>query len=72
MSSSYQEKTEYCDRCGNEKRYVDCYNCGGECFSYHDCGEDTCCCVNPVDNMTCDICEGDGGWMQCTLCFPED
>lgn len=49
----------YDDDCGD---YVDCWNCGGEGFSSHDCGEDTCCCLHPEDNVVCDVCEGKGGW----------
>ena len=40
----------------------ECWNCGGEGFSHHDCGEDVCPCLHPEDNVLCDICEGDGGW----------
>jgi hypothetical protein len=39
-----------------------CHECGGEGVSGHDCGEDTCCCRNPVDNMACKTCNGEGGW----------
>ena len=39
-----------------------CWNCGGEGFSSHDCGEDTCCCIDPEDNVVCDVCGGKGGW----------
>lgn len=44
--------------------WIDCYNCGGEGYSHHDCGEDCCCCLNPEDNVVCDICEGKGGWKR--------
>lgn len=62
-------KARICDDCGAEKEWRDCYNCGGEGFSYHDCGEDCCCCLDPEDNVTCDICEGAGGWLQCRMCY---
>lgn len=42
--------------------YVTCWQCGGEGTDGHDCGEDTCCCLNPYDNVVCDVCEGKGGW----------
>ena len=45
---------------GNE--WVTCWQCGGEGTNGHDCGEDCCCCAWPEDNVTCDICEGKGGW----------
>lgn len=59
-----------CEKCGNELQHVDCYNCGGEGFSDHDCGEDCCVCLMPEDNVECDICEGEGGWWACANCNP--
>ena len=32
-----------------------CGTCGGF-GGGHDCGEDTCCCLNPVPNVPCDEC----------------
>jgi hypothetical protein len=48
---------------GEYRVWIDCWNCGGEGFSDHDCGEDCCCCAFPEDNVVCDICEGEGGWL---------
>lgn len=42
--------------------WIDCWNCGGEGYSDHDCGEDCCACLYPEDNVVCDICNGEGGW----------
>lgn len=42
--------------------WIECWNCGGEGYSHHDCGEDTCFCLMPEDNVICDICNGVGGW----------
>jgi len=39
-----------------------CWQCGGEGASHHDCVDDTCCCLYPIDNVHCDICQGEGGW----------
>jgi hypothetical protein len=38
-----------------------CGACGGEGV-YHDCGEDTCCCLNPDEDdlIDCDECGGTG------------
>jgi len=44
--------------------YIDCWNCGDEGYSHHDCGEDCCCCLWPEDNVVCDICNGKGGWKR--------
>lgn len=43
--------------------WVDCWNCI-EGLTGHDCGEDTCCCLHPEDNVVCDICNGEGGWRK--------
>jgi hypothetical protein len=37
-----------------------CPNCGGTGYSHHDCGEDSCCCLYPDDNVVCDWCQGKG------------
>jgi len=39
-----------------------CETCGGEGVYGHDCGEDTCCCRYPEENLRCQICDGTGGW----------
>lgn len=54
MASQETDKPEY------EPQTDECWNCGGEGFSYHDCGEDTCCCLYPEPNVLCDICWGKG------------
>jgi len=64
------EHVRSCDKCSFELDWADCWNCGGEGFSYHDCGEDCCCCLNPEDNVECDICDVNGGWWACPMCEP--
>ena len=41
---------------------IECWNCGGEGLDGHDCGEDTCCCLEPFENVPCDVCDGLGYW----------
>jgi len=60
MQNEYQ-----CARCGSSLEFVECPNCGGEGVSGHDCGEDSCCCADPDDNMACDICRGVGALPHC-------
>ena len=60
-----------CEKCGWELSWRECWNCE-EGFSYHDCGEDCCCCLNPENNVRCDICYGKGGWMMCDMCHPPE
>lgn len=43
--------------------WVECWNCAGDGIDGHDCGEDCCCCAEPEDNVTCSICDGEGGWI---------
>lgn len=54
-----------CARCGSSVAWEECEICGGEGVSEHDCGDDTCCCLYPEDNMRCDQCDGHGGWYLC-------
>lgn len=44
--------------------WVDCDWCGGVGVSGHDCGEDTCCCFMPDDDVVCSQCSGHGGWNE--------
>jgi len=56
-----------CKKCGCDVMWIDCWNCE-DGFSYHDCGEDSCCCIDPEPNVECDICDGKGGWYECLGC----
>jgi hypothetical protein len=64
---------QLCEACGCcEMVGRSCSQCGGDGVDGHDCGEDTCCCLDPEDNESCDICNGEGGWMVCIgCCAPE-
>ena len=54
-----------CPRCKCcEADLYACSNCD-EGFVGHDCGEDTCCCLDPEDNVRCDICGGKGNYFIC-------
>ena len=44
---------------------IDCDECGGDGVTSHECGEDTCCCADPVDNVACDSCRGRGFFFMC-------
>jgi hypothetical protein len=54
-----------CARCGSSLMWEDCYGCAGEGLRGHDCGEDTCCCLDPEDNVECSNCGGSGGHYDC-------
>lgn len=53
-----------CARCGSTASWVDCENCD-DGVSGHDCGEDSCCCLDPEENLVCQFCRGNGGWTTC-------
>jgi hypothetical protein len=52
-----------CDSPDCDGHWHTCWNCGGEGTSGHDCGEDSCCCLDPEDDQPCQICHGEGGWL---------
>jgi hypothetical protein len=60
-----------CKKCGSLLRWATCWKCGGEGVDGHDCGDDTCCCLNPDDNLVCDNCDGEGGYYLCPSCNSE-
>jgi hypothetical protein len=60
-------KEASCKNCGADLRWVECENCD-EGFTGHDCGEDTCCCLDPLPNVVCDVCHGEMGWYVCDNC----
>lgn len=64
-STGHDREDPPCPDCGGDAEWVACEGCGGEGVAGHDCGEDTCCCVDPQDNLECQICEGWGGWWSC-------
>lgn len=54
-----------CARCGSSLAFERCEMCGGDGLDGHDCGEDSCCCMDPEPNLTCDACRGRGSFPQC-------
>lgn len=60
------EPAKTCKVCGEELDWVECWECGGEGEGdeFHDCGEDTCCCLHPEPGR-CPECHGEGGWLEC-------
>jgi len=58
-----------CPKCGDDMEWVECYELDCEDGYYHDCGEDTCCCANPMPNTPCPTCKGEGGWFVCPTCI---
>jgi hypothetical protein len=63
MRHQYDTPEEFNDHYTDDGRiWRECWNCGGDLYVDHDCGEDTCCCLWPEDNVKCDICNGNGGW----------
>jgi len=68
----YRAKLEIdcqCARCGSSMDFEECHFCE-DGLSGHECGEDTCCCLQPEPNVLCDMCDGEGKWARC-LSSPE-
>ena len=65
MTAATERSEPSCARCGGDAEWFGCETCGGEGVDGHDCGEDTCCCLDPEENQTCDVCLGRGGWWRC-------
>ena len=62
-----------CEGCGCcEMTRRACWQCGGDGVYGHDCGEDTCCCLDPEDDDPCEVCDGEGGWDVCIGCCGPD
>ena len=56
-----EDDREMCPTCGCcELAREDCDACGGEGVDGHNCGEDTCCCLHPDENVGCMYCFGRG------------
>jgi len=53
-----------CARCGSSIATESCEYCE-DGYSGHDCGEDTCCCLYPEDNIRCQHCNGKAVLHQC-------
>lgn len=67
VGSASGEDIEYvlCARCGGDTQWADCPNCDEFGYSHHNCGEDSCCCLYPENNVVCDWCGGTGGRLHC-------
>ena len=57
---------ETCGLCGAELEWADCWQCGGAGgFTGDELMEDDPLWYTPSDFETCDICDGDGGYLVC-------
>ena len=54
-----------CARCGSTLAFNHCGVCDGEGVEGHECGEDSCCCAYPEDNLPCGACGGAGVFPDC-------
>lgn len=64
LMENWDEDEHFCEHCGDALDWEDCGQCE-DGMSYHDCGEDCCACLYPEPNVTCDLCNGAGGWLYC-------
>ena len=56
-----------CPNCGSHTCERSCDWCE-DGASGHECGEDVCCCLNPMANVRCDDCLGKGWHNWCPTC----
>ena len=55
----------HCPFCGTYMQLEACWECLGA-GGFHDCGEDTCCCLDPDERH--DLCETCGGTGEYAVC----
>ena len=65
VPKNHHEYEVQCYRCGSSVSFEACEYCGGEGVDGHECGEDTCSCFEPEDNMACGVCEGAAAFVVC-------
>jgi len=63
----YPLNEKYFEKCEDWEN-VECPDCE-EGYSYHDCGDDTCCCINPKFNVTCYTCNGESEFQVHSIGF---
>jgi hypothetical protein len=57
--------SEYCRICNTMLESESCWSCMGA-GGFHNCGEDTCCCLDPEElDDVCEECEGAGASLVC-------
>lgn len=54
-----------CKRCGSSMSWEECWQCGGDGYYGHDCGDDCCVCLHPEEDKPCQMCNEDGGYWRC-------
>jgi hypothetical protein len=65
FSGGTPDDEPYCGICGGYLEDVDCWQCQGE-GGFHDCGEDTCCCLDKEEiTVDCEECDGEGSYLEC-------
>lgn len=58
MSDDIEITEHYCRKHQCNLLLQDCQNCE-DGYSHHDCGEDSCACADPENNIVCDWCDGE-------------
>lgn len=59
-----EDEFEMCAVCDCMLEIESCWECLGA-GGWHECGEDTCCCLHPEINELCQTCEGSGRYLVC-------
>ncbi len=66
MDYDIEASDSNCPKCGHEAYERQCECDDG--LGYHDCGEDSCCCLDDSLNVRCDMCLGRGYHRWCRRC----
>ncbi len=68
---SWELTDKWCEKHEQYYRTNDCCDCYGE-GGHHDCGEDSCCCLDPEEiTHPCGYCKGTGTLVWCPECESE-
>lgn len=62
------EPLAFCSACHRDVEREECESCAGDGVRGHDCGEDSCSCADPQENVPCSDCDGAGAHWKCPTC----
>ncbi len=64
-AETHDDEDPICPNCGISKSWEDCEQCGGDGYVEAEYDDD---CGDEGETVTCDQCQGFGGWYYCDQC----